>query len=81
MDQPRFVNEHFKLPLAARELDYHTALMVTLVTHWASCAKVSAPWTYDLEMKIAFFWLQGLERGPFCWLIKAKVLQLAKVYI
>ena len=55
MGQPRFVNEHFKLPLAAQKLDSHTALMVTLVARRA-CAKLSAPWTYDLEMKIAFFW-------------------------
>ena len=69
MGQPRFVNEHFKFPLAARELDSHTALMVTLVARWA-CAKLSAPWTYDLEMKIAFFWWQGQERGQVCWLLK-----------
>ena len=68
MGQPRFVNEHLKLPLAARELDSHTALMVMLVAHWA-CAKFSAPWTYDLEMKIAFFWLPGQESGQVCWLL------------
>ena len=70
MGQPIFVNEHFKLPLAARELTSHTVLMVILVTRWA-CAKLSVPWTYDLEAKIAFFWLQGQERGQVCWLLKA----------
>ena len=58
MGQPGFVNECFKLPLTERELNFHTALMVMLVARWA-CAKLSAPWTYDLEMKIAFFWWQG----------------------
>ena len=47
-----------KIKSKAREQNFHTALMETLVERWMY-AKLSAPCMYDPEMKTAVSWMQG----------------------